>query len=424
MFGIPLKDGMIIGVPPKPSTQDKFAEFNLRGVGPAIVIRVLCEDDFRAAPQITFVPSGSAATIANQHLGTDSLFMTLKSYLPVRAFFNTSRTKVIQTPWVEQYCSLNAYVGKANWTQQYSVDSFFASVPGNLTNVDINGDRYDLATSPNLYTTQILKSISNQKNAGNSYAFNSTVDEGTLLLGAMQNAIQNAFGGTQYVPTWGSSLISNMMSWAIDPDGTYHIAYVSRGMMASIAALMHQVFKQSTGIQTTCKISGKNGYGVMDLGIVYVYIFDILVGVITIFLFLHVVTALLLYRVKERLVFRRGALVMRLESTRMLYATRWSNSLLHDSKYFEDSEEAFNDTDVRLGETKETIGTSNAVLAIGTKRSICKLRVNRLKFVREKVKDTFVEETSGKEIASEHNKSEHDKSGGSLKKDNVAIRPR
>ena len=276
MYGLPLVDGLAAGYCSWPKAAP-LNNFGITSIGPILVIETVCDSEVHSYSGSAGDVNGNGFLILSQYQLERSFNIAMQVYLPSGYLADKS----ISTFWAKQFCTVNGYLSEAKWSFEYTVDSWNQVTAAHATNAVIGDIEMDETTSQNYCANDIVDFIGIQKAAGGpDLEFTSTTSEGDVLMDNIMQSINatmqnNWYGSTVY------GNYSNMMSWAVEPDGYYYSNATSRGLAAAIGAVAHQVFLQYDGSVTSdCLYSGYAGSGRMAFNPDLVTALNVILGFI------------------------------------------------------------------------------------------------------------------------------------------------
>jgi hypothetical protein len=366
MYGLPLADGLLLGFGAWPAA-NPMSNFSLSGEGPALVLRVDCESIPVPWNGTNLTSVGNGLQLHSIWSSVNTISADIDVLLPSYGFQDV----FTDTPWVRQRCGVRAVMGHGKWTFNYLVDEWDMVTSGQATSFALSQyldlERYQ---TNDIYANKIASLF--EKVQDRPFDF---------LVPYIQRSIESLANDVWYAPSE-EPTYSNFMSWGILPDGYYYPDLTWRGLVAGLAAGIRPVFTQfesSKGAQ--CPYYGLDGGGQMALNPTLLSLCEALIlstGILAILniLYIHVICP-----VKEKVIFQQALLDVYSEWRRLCHASEFVASIVKSGKASLDAPsdiaKIFRYINVRLGESKATIGKDFGKLCIGSPDEVVKMKIDR-----------------------------------------------
>jgi uncharacterized membrane protein len=368
MYGLPLADGVIMGLGPVPLSQP-LANFSIIGQGPAIIMQSDCETFSSPWHGQNKSLNGNGLNLFNLINSTNGFTANIEVLLPTVGLAGRGD---IETPWAKQMCRLRVMMGQGNWTFNYMVDQWKMVTAGQVTQVQLT-ERHVVTRyqSGSLHADDYIKLFEQTKRWKNYQG----------LLQLLQRSVRELTKDVWY-PASSGGVYSNFLSWGTSSDGLYHENITHRGLVAGMASAARMVLVQcSEGDVQSCPYYGMEGGGNFIVNPALVLFSQIVLlltaaGCILNIFYLHVICP-----IKDNSFFRQALLDVSSEWRRLCHFSEFVTFIAQNQKITQDMpteiERTFELTDVKFGEAKYSMTQPVGRLCISASEDVARLRVDR-----------------------------------------------
>jgi hypothetical protein len=245
-YGLPLVDGLVGGWGAWPLATPAQT-YSVESNGVLFVTNVVC-----AVPNVSTStgPKTPATRIRlfNERFWNNVYVAAVQVWYPA----GSHNWKGHEQDEVEQKCELILMSGAGRIQYSFGLDEWNMGNVEPVERVKIG----DTVITPRMPEKMYFGTISRELESTNLIYSNVT--------SWIAEAIGAVFRNGSYLSSQGSTF-ANILQWATEPDGQYHVEYTARGFMASIGSIAHYVLMQYDGtVVDSCEYYGYKGHGTIS----------------------------------------------------------------------------------------------------------------------------------------------------------------
>jgi hypothetical protein len=221
-FGLPLADGMVVGIGPKPAASPAES-FTLAGEGPLAVIQVDCEADPAPWAGINTTAGGVGLikdSTRSIHLG---IIGVVDVVLPGYAVEGWD-----EFPWVKQRCRVKITAGVGVWSFQYTTDEWDRIAEGQATQLRVGDVTVLRSTSTSFHAKELSDLFTTEADIGPSKP----------LLPALRHTADSLLDSKWY-PAVRPNGLANLLFHATQHGAHYDTKRTWHGLSVALATSLH-----------------------------------------------------------------------------------------------------------------------------------------------------------------------------------------
>jgi hypothetical protein len=261
-FGMPLRDGMLIGIGPWAAATPS-PQFTISGKGPVAALKVECDQDMLPYKgRLLTAMTGSGMEIVRISDSPEGFNARVKAVFPTYA----TKATDIDTTWSEQSCEVQVVLNSGKWSTGFEVDEW-RSIKVDQAKRLVLADTV-VFTNPGATDMPIDPIL-------DLFAQNSNLEYQDLTPKLKQKVIDIS-NSTWFAKSQGSS-VSNFLRYATRDGQYYSSDLMWRGVAMGLGATMFQVMVQGDRDHFSwCEYFGVNEEGHMLLGDTLPYVAEIM----------------------------------------------------------------------------------------------------------------------------------------------------